>query len=197
MGLILHQVDGSNTIVTAVIVDKYGEVVDHMNFSKLLEPRSLALKNKQPLGAGGPSGGKLSEEAELRSKKLLLQQREEEEEHQKDCDRLILAVLQYEVDLIVVGANSLDARRLKKTLDQLSEQLKTAGIKDPLAEKRAKLASTTSSTNAQDEKVTRDVFVIWGNLEIPKLFANSHSSQKLHKSFDTVLRQATSLARFE
>jgi hypothetical protein len=46
MGLILHQVDGSNTIVTAVIVDKYGEVVDHMNFSKLLEPRSLALKNK-------------------------------------------------------------------------------------------------------------------------------------------------------
>jgi hypothetical protein len=47
-----------------------------------------------------------------------------------------MAVLQYEVDLLVIGANSLEARRLKKTLDQLSEQLKSAGFKDPSNDKK-------------------------------------------------------------
>ena len=64
MGVIMHQVDSSSTIVTAVIVDKYGEVVDHVNFSKLLEPRSMSMKGKPP--ASG------NEEAELRNKKMLL-----------------------------------------------------------------------------------------------------------------------------
>lgn len=63
MGVIMHQVDSSSTIVTAVIVDKYGEVVDHVNFSKLLEPRSMSMKNKPPVSG--------NEEAELRNKKML------------------------------------------------------------------------------------------------------------------------------
>jgi len=53
------------------------------------------------------------------------------------------------------------------------------------------------SSKADEDRPLRDVSVIWGSMEIPKLFANSHSSQKLHKSFDTPLKQATSLARFE
>ncbi len=64
MGVIMHQVDSSSTIVTAVIVDKYGEVVDHVNFSKLLEPRSMSMKGKPPVSG--------NEEAELRNKKMLL-----------------------------------------------------------------------------------------------------------------------------
>jgi len=116
MGVIMHQVDCSSTIVTAVIVDKYGEVVDHVNFSKLLEPRSLS--NKKPPGSS-------NEEAELRDKKLKLMQHEEILEFQRDRDRFIQAVVNYNVDLVVVGANSLEARRLKKTLDGISENLKS------------------------------------------------------------------------
>jgi hypothetical protein len=116
MGVIMHQVDSSSTIVTAVIVDKYGEVVDHVNFSKLLEPRSMSMK-KPP--------GSSNEEAELRDKKLKLMQHEEILEFQRDRDRFIQAVVNYNVDLVVVGANSLEARRLKKTLDGISENLKS------------------------------------------------------------------------
>jgi hypothetical protein len=47
MGVILHQVDNQNHIVTAVVVDKYGEVQGHWNFSKLMEPRSVAMKKRQ------------------------------------------------------------------------------------------------------------------------------------------------------
>lgn len=39
--------------------------------------------------------------------------------------------------------------------------------------------------------------MIWGSLEIPKLFSNSHQSQKLLKGFHPVLKQAVSLARYE
>ena len=83
MGVVLHQVDSSSSLVTAVIVDKYGEVIDHLSFTKLLMPRSLLNKGKPP------PQGKLTEEAELRNKKLAIQQKEEEAEYQRDCDRLI------------------------------------------------------------------------------------------------------------
>jgi transcriptional accessory protein Tex/SPT6 len=44
---------------------------------------------------------------------------------------------------------------------------------------------------------TKEVQVIWGRPEIPKLFASSHYSQKLMKNCPFVLKKAVSLARFE
>lgn len=43
----------------------------------------------------------------------------------------------------------------------------------------------------------KEAFVIWGGTEIPKLFALSHNSQKMHKNTQQMLKQAISLARFE
>ncbi len=67
MGMVMHQIDSTHHLVTAVVVDKYGEVMDHFTFSKLLEPRSLAMKDK-PL----PPGVKLTDDEELRRKKFEL-----------------------------------------------------------------------------------------------------------------------------
>jgi hypothetical protein len=75
------------------------------------------------------------------------------------------------VDLIVVAANSLDSRNLKKSLDSIA-------------------AETKIGTN-------KEAFVIWGSPEVPKLFAMSHNSQKLHKNTPSILKQAISLCRFE
>jgi len=89
-------------------------------------------------------------------------------------------IKKFEVDLIVVGANKLEARQLKITLSQIAENLKNYGNDD--------------DTRKENDK---EAFVIWGSLEVPKLFSNSHLSQKLLKGADPVLKQAISLARFE
>lgn len=124
MGIILHQVEGSSSqIATAVVVDRFGEVMGHWNFSKLAEPRSMSGKQKGE-GALKPA---LNEEEELRRKKILMSNKEEEAEHKKDVEKLKTVIQEFDVDLIVLGANSLDARRVKKTLDSVSESLKTFG----------------------------------------------------------------------
>ncbi len=64
-------------------------------------------------------------------------QKEEETEHEADKDRMKFIIREFDVDLIVLGANSLEARRLKKTLDEISETLKAfsgnSNAKDPAA----------------------------------------------------------------
>jgi hypothetical protein len=45
-------------------------------------------------------------------------------------------VINYDVELVVVGANSLEARRLKKSLDFISENLKSFTRTEPLALER-------------------------------------------------------------
>jgi hypothetical protein len=44
-------------------------------------------------------------------------------------------------------------------------------------------------------EVIKEAFVVWGSLEVPKLFANSHLSTKLLKNCHMVLKQAICLAR--
>jgi hypothetical protein len=68
---------------------------------------------------------------------MMQSQKEEETEHEADKDRMKIIIKQFDVELIVLGANSLEARRLKKTLDEISETLKafagSSSGKDPAA----------------------------------------------------------------
>ena len=121
MGIILHQVDQSS-LATAVVVDRFGEVQGHWNFNKLLQPRGMAKPRE-----GAP---KLSEEEEMRRKKMMLNNKEEEAEYQRDKEKIIAIIKEFDVDLVVVGANSLNARRLKQTLDEISSSIKDHDIKD-------------------------------------------------------------------
>jgi hypothetical protein len=50
--------------------------------------------------------------------------REEEEEHKKDRQRLTDIMRKHSVDLIVVGANNLDARKIKEVFADVASKLK-------------------------------------------------------------------------
>lgn len=84
----------------------------------------------------------------------------------------------YSVDLIVVAANSLEARSLKKVMEELGFDLKN---KKPM---------TDESTNKkyQQVNVPKEAFVIWGSTEVAKLFSLSHNSQRLHKGVNQILK---------
>lgn len=174
MGVIMQQVDANNSVVTLAIVDKFGELVSHVCLSKLMPPRKFKPKSQ----IGGPQ---MTEEEQQRDKKHMLSHKDESLEHEKDKTKIQELIKKFEVDLIVVGANKLEARQLKITLSQIAENLKT-------------LNSNDEETRKENDK---EAFVIWGSLEVPKLFSNSHLSQKLLKGADPVLKQAISLARFE
>lgn len=98
---------------------------------------------------------------------------EEQKEHTRDKERFKEILRANSVDLIVVAANSLEARRLYKQLNDLASDAKN------------------------HENYRKEARVIWGKTEVPKLFALSHNSQKLHKNVQQILKQTISLARFE
>jgi transcription elongation factor SPT6 len=107
--------------------------------------------------------------------------KEEEAEHAKDKEKIQELIKKFDVELIVVGANSLEARNLKKTLSEIAEGLKSCG-----------------GDEGERPDSNREAFVIWGSMEIPKLFANSYICHKLFKATnDQCLKQAISLARWE
>jgi transcriptional accessory protein Tex/SPT6 len=182
MGVILNQLDANTHLVTVAVVDKFGEVRAHQNFKKLLPPRRL----KQP-------GGQYTEEDAQRYKKAQLSFKEEKDEHDRDKNKVSELIKKFEVDLIVVGASSLMARELKKTLADIAEKLKTFGSSST-DEAMQQLQNQSSS----DQSISREAFVIWGSLEVPRLFANSYICQRLLKGVnDPVLKQAVSLARWQ
>ena len=106
----------------------------------------------------------MTEEEQQRDKKHMLSHKDESLEHEKDKTKIQELIKKFEVDLIVVGANKLEARQLKITLSQIAENLKNYG------------SSNDEETRKENDK---EAFVIWGSLEVPKLFSNSHLSQKL------------------
>ena len=110
---------------------------------------------------------------------------EEEIQHEKDKAKLVDMLEVHNVDLIVVAANSLEARNLKMTLKSIAEK-----------QKNKQFDQDEPNSNKVPE-VSKEAFVIWGSTEIPKLFALSHNSQKMHKNTQQMLKQAISLARFE
>lgn len=119
-----------------------------------------------------------------------MQNNDEKAEHQKDKDRITELIKKYEVELIVVGANKLEARRLKETLITIA-----SGLQNSTDEKEASVELRKSKGIEEDKRL--DVQVAWGSLEVPKLFANSHMSQKLLKGYEQVVKQAVSLARYQ
>jgi hypothetical protein len=72
----------------------------------------------------------VTEEEEMRRKKLAMQSKEEMAEHLKDKDRIVELIKKYEVDLVVVGANKLEARLLKQTMEKVADNLSSAGAND-------------------------------------------------------------------
>lgn len=114
---------------------------------------------------------------------------EEEVQHEADKAKLIGLLEVHSVDLIVVAANSLEARNLKRTLEDIAVELKN---KQPAQDEDGR-----SSRNVKAVEIQKEAFVIWGSTEVPKLFSLSHNSQRMHKSTQQMLKQAISLARFE
>ena len=108
--------------------------------------------------------------------------------HEKDKAKLIDLLETYSVDLIVVAANSLEARNLKRTLEDIAVELKN---KQPAQEEDGR------NSRKGNVEVQKEAFVIWGSTEVPKLFSLSHNSQKMHKNTQQMLKQAISLARYE
>lgn len=92
------------------------------------------------------------------------------------------------VDLIVVCADSLEARKLKKALAEFA----TYQLDGENADK-----DNDDQIQDNQDVQTREACVIWGRPEIPKLFASSHYSQKLLKNHPFVLKKAICLARYE
>lgn len=83
-------------------------------------------------------------------------------------------IKKHSVDLIVVGANKLEARKIKETLKDIAEKMKNfggsanwKGEDDPRGSKGSR-----QGESQLDER--KEAFVIWGSLEIPKLFSSSH-----------------------
>lgn len=94
----------------------------------------------------------------------------------------------HKVDLIVVCADSLEARKLKKNLSDFAKyQIDPDNMDDDMNQK------DQIDSNMND----KEAFVIWGRPEIPKLFASSHYSQKLLKNHPFILKKAICLARYE
>ena len=168
--------DNNTTTVTLAVVDRHGELLAHTCLQKLVPPR------RGPKAAD--DGPRLTEEEEMHRRKVQFSIAEEMKEHELDKDKVRKLIQKFEVDLIVVGANKLQARSVKLTLSQIAENLKNFNDQ------------SKEGDEARQES-TREAFVIWGSLEVPKLFSNSHLSQKLLKGADPILKQAVSLARFE
>ena len=74
------------------------------------------------------------------------------------------------MDLIVVAANGLEARTLKRVMEEVALELKNHKAEE--VDRAGKRVEPVQG---------KEAFVIWGSTEVAKLFAMSHNSQKLHK----------------
>ena len=73
----------------------------------------------------------------------------------------------------MVGANKLGARSIKKVLSEIAEGIKQFGSVNQDYDDN-KRGSKKRAGDTNDPEYRKEAFVIWGSLEIPKLFANSH-----------------------
>lgn len=73
------------------------------------------------------------------------------------------------VDLIVVAANKLDARKLFDKLKDIAGSLKNSGLGK---EGDEDMDGNRNEEGFDEEK--KEAIVIWGSLEIPKLCSVSH-----------------------
>lgn len=108
---------------------------------------------------------------------------EEIKEHEKDKDKIKELIAKHQVDLIVVGANKLEARRIKETLKDIADNMKNFGGNESDEEAKRSKKRTDFIEDSRKE-----AFVIWGSLEVPKLFASSHQSEKLLKNVGLIVK---------
>lgn len=118
LGTLMHQIDANNYIVTVAIVDKFGELVYHKDFMRLLPPRKKR-QNQQDV------------QGDQR-----LPETDEEKDHKRDKETMVKALRDQSVDLIVVAANSLESRKLFEVMQELSGEAKN---NDQNFKKEAKL----------------------------------------------------------
>lgn len=81
-------------------------------------------------------------------------------------------------------------------LKGIAENMKNFGGSGDSDDEKDGRKSKKRNADYTDEP-RKEAFVIWGSLEVPKLFASSHQSQKLLKNCQLLVKQAVSLARFE
>lgn len=98
---------------------------------------------------------------------------------------------EHQVDLIVVSADCLEAKKLKNALMQF------ANLKMSYDHNDDNKDDDRDREMEDDNENSKEAVVIWGRPEIPKLFAQSHYSQKLLKNQPFILKQAICIARFE
>lgn len=91
-----------------------------MNLNKLTPPRKFNPRGGR--GTGG-QGVPLNDEEEQRLNKQRQTHSEEMQEHEKDKDKIKKLIQEYEVDLIVIGANKLEARQIKKVLSDIASKV--------------------------------------------------------------------------
>ena len=113
---------------------------------------------------------------------------EEARKHTVDKKEFQEILREHNVDLIVISADCLEAKRLKKALSEF------ANLK--ICQDQMNEGEEDQDMN-QDDDSSKEAFVIWGRSEVPKLFAASHYSQKLLKNHPFILKKAICLARFE
>ena len=154
VGAIMHQIDVNNYIVTVAVVNKYGDLVSHKDFKRLLPP-----KVRRPLP--GPDGQPVIDQR-------LMPKTDDEVQHEKEKDIMIELLEQFSVDLIVVAANSLKAIDLKRSLEEIAAELKNK--ETPMDDDDGK---------GKNYSQRKEAFVIWGSTEVPKLFSLSHNSQRI------------------
>ena len=106
---------------------------------------------------------------------------DEEAQHEKDKRKLIELLEEYDVDLITVAANCLEARNLKRCLESIAGEMKNKVMTE---EEEA----ATRGKNRQDPIVRKEVLTIWGSTEVPKLFSMSHNSQRMHKNIQQMYK---------
>lgn len=169
MGAIMYPIDNRNFQTTIAVVDQFGELIAHKDFLYIIPPR------KPRAGADGA-------QYEMRPG-----QEEEARKHAQDKKDFQEILREYKVDLIVVAADCLEAKRLKKALSEFAN-LKIA---------QDQMNDDEDQNMNPDDESSQEAFVIWGRAEVPKLFATSHYSQKLLKNHPFILKKAISLARFE
>ena len=95
---------------------------------------------------------------------------EELNKHKADRKRFQNILKDFSVDLIVVCADCLEAKKLKKTLEEFANLRGDIDGSDNDNEDRDMNQGNDDDMNA------KEAYVIWGRPEIPKLFASSHYS---------------------
>mmetsp|Transcript_11706 Transcript_11706/g.17791 ORF Transcript_11706/g.17791 Transcript_11706/m.17791 type:complete len:104 (+) Transcript_11706:1801-2112(+) len=99
MGVALQQSDAKSYHISTAVVDQYGELIDHAAFTHLL------FQERKPRQGENP---KMGRQPDI----------EEKKKFQDEKDKILELIQKHEIKLVVVSADCLEARKLKKILTQ-------------------------------------------------------------------------------